>query len=165
MPYGFQFHQGGWFGVPPSDDLLEGWWAEYNPAHGITYVRQGRVDYEEYSFHLVILATCESIPPPHELSVVSYPVAHGRWHGEEDRLRLLEQVIHLNPNLAQWAYRATGRELEALRTNKGYTPVWLYVEGDKRPQYRRMRAMGMPHVTILGGRFPGRWGTTCQSRS
>ena len=90
QPHGFPYHTGGWFGGTSAEDLLEGWWAEWNPTAGIVYVRQGRRDYEEYSAHPLMLAVCEAIRPPSDLAVISYPVVHGRWHGEEDQLRDLE---------------------------------------------------------------------------
>ena len=105
----------------------------------------------------MLLAVCEAIRPPADLAVLSYPIIHGRWHGEEEHLRELEHQIHINPDLATWAYGEAGRELEEIRTNAGYTPSWMYIQGDKRPLHLRTQMAALPPVPILDARSPDRW--------
>ena len=113
MPYGFQYHQGRWFGRHPADDLLEGWWCEPG-QQGFIFCRDGRGGAEAYDVHPQLLAQAECMPPGTRLSTVSFPIFYGRWHGEQEDIRILEREITLSVDLARWCYREAGREMEEI---------------------------------------------------
>ena len=146
----FAFELGGWFDGTPADDLLEGWWCEWNTtANRIVFVRLGRERvHEEFWCHPRILGTCEAIAQStgSDLYQPSYPIHEGRWHGERDRLLYLQGQLLTRKDLAAWAYYEAGIELELYRTEAGFRFSWLYPDGDERPNWMRLQDLERPPV-------------------
>ena len=135
---------GGWFEGTTTDDLLEGWWCEWDyAANRIIYYRLGRDQcYEDFLCHPRILSTCEAIAyKDHDLYMPSFPIYNGIWHGERNRLLFLQEQIRERPDLAEWLYYEAGGELECFRTEDGFQYTWQYPDGDDRPTYMRMREL------------------------
>ena len=149
QPPGYPFATGGWFGSTPTDDLLPGWWCEWDyAAHRVLYYRLGRDQCFEASLvHPRILGTCEAITfKHHDLYLASFPVYDGIWHGERRRLLLLQEEIHARTDLAAWLYYQAGDELESRRINDFYQFTWQYPLGDDRPPLMRMQELGWSPV-------------------
>ena len=96
------------------------------------------------------------MPDTSDLAELSFPIVDGRWHGEAERLQDLEAQVMINRPLASWAYYEAGRDLEQIRTKRGYIPSWLYPQGDRRLAYMMMRALALPPVPTLDVRDMGR---------
>ena len=132
----------------PGDDMLPGWRAEPHASLGVVFVRQGRTDYETYQVHPIMLATLEPVASPHPLYEDTFPMALGRWFPEEPRLRRLETAMLDHTPIASWTFQAAGDQLELIRCDIGYQPVWIYIH-DTRPPHIRAMDQALPAVPQL----------------